>query len=233
MLTHEQVQAAISARLDGEARELDDDVVDAHVANCPQCRAFQDKAAALSRSLSLVESAGDGMAPPRDLADSILAGVEPQWRRASSARQMSVQLARLAVAALAICFAVWAAVLIVHSSGLAPLRENGTVLDPLADPDRAALSMEAAAVRLGIASGLGFVAWRPRLAPGLLPFACTTFLFLLGFAMRDIAWGTLAAQQVYFLAAVGASAAALAWCWAADRGYVLRAALRGLSADPN
>ena len=63
MLTHEQVQAAISAQLDGEAPQLSPDVIEAHVSGCSECAAFRDKAAALSRSLSVVEPAGG---PPHD-----------------------------------------------------------------------------------------------------------------------------------------------------------------------
>lgn len=150
MLTHEQVQAAISAQLDGEAPQLSPDVIEAHVSSCPDCAAFRDKAAALSRSLSLVEPDG---APPQDLSEVILAGVEPEWQRASSTRQASLSLARVALGVLSVAFLVWAIVVVVSASGLTTLESEGTLAEG-ADPERARLLIEAAALRFGLASGL-------------------------------------------------------------------------------
>nr|WP_297846805.1 zf-HC2 domain-containing protein [uncultured Corynebacterium sp.] len=121
MLTHSQVQAAISAHMDGEHSDLSQDVIDTHLESCAECRAFRDKAAALSRSLSIVEPVDSGMAPPTDLSDVILAGVEPEWRRTSSARQANLTVARAAMVLMGAIFAIWAVVLIVHASGLVPV----------------------------------------------------------------------------------------------------------------
>ncbi|MDK8764612.1 zf-HC2 domain-containing protein [Corynebacterium sp. MSK218] len=228
MLTHEQVQAAISAQLDGEVPQLSPDVIDAHVSGCAECAAFRDKAAALSRSLSQVEPAG---APPRDLSEVILAGVEPEWQRASSARQASLTLARVSLGALSAVLLVWAVVVVVSASGLTTTGTEGTLAEG-ADPERARLLMETAALRFGLASGLGFAAWRPASAPGLLPVACTMFAFLCGFTMRDFALGTVGAGQIYILVATGLAAAGLGWAWAADRGFVLRDVYRTLTASP-
>ena len=142
MLTHSQVQAAISAHMDGEDSDLSQDVIDTHLESCAECRAFRDKAAALSRSLSFVEPVDSGMAPPTDLSDVILAGVEPEWRRTASARQANLTVARAAMVVMGAIFAIWAVVLIVHASGLVPLGEEGKILDPTADPERANLLME-------------------------------------------------------------------------------------------
>lgn len=228
MLTHEQVQAAISAQLDEEAPQLSPDVIEAHVSGCSECAAFRDKAAALSRSLSVVEPAG---VPPHDLSDVILAGVEPEWQRASSARQASLTLARVALGVLSLAFVVWAVVVVVSASGLTTLASEGTLADG-ADPGRAHLLMEAAALRFGIASGLAFAAWRPASAPGLLPVACTMFAFLCGFTMRDFALGSVAAGQVYILIGTGLATVSLGWAWAADRGFLLHDAFRAISASP-
>ena len=198
MLTHSQVQAAISAQLDGEHSDLAEDVIDAHLESCAECRAFRDKAAALSRSLRFVEPAESGMAPPTDLSEVILAGVEPEWRRTSSARQANLTVARAAMVLMGAIFALWAVALIVHSSGLVPLGEEGKVLDPTADPERANLLMEGAAVRFGMACGLFFSAWRPAALTGLLPVSATMFAFLFGFGMRDIALGTVTIEPVSY-----------------------------------
>lgn len=228
MLTHEQVQAAISARLDGEEPQLAPDVIDAHLSGCPECTAFRDKAAALSHSLSQVQPAGQ---PPRDLSEVILAGVEPEWQRASSARQASVALARISLGVLSVVFLVWAVAVVVSASGLTTTGSEGILVEG-ADPERARLLMEAAALRFGLASGLGFAAWRPASAPGLLPVACTMFAFLCGFTMRDFALGTVGAGQIYILVATGLAAVSLGWAWAADRGFVLRDVYRALTASP-
>ena len=228
MLTHEQVQAAISAQLDGEAPQLSPDVIEAHVSGCPECAAFRDKAAALTHSLSLVEPAG---VPPHDLSEVILAGVEPEWQRASSTRQASLTLARVSLGVLSLAFLVWAVVVVVSASGLTTLSSEGTLAEG-ADPGRAHLLMEAAALRFGLASGLAFAAWRPASAPGLLPVACTMFAFLCGFTMREFALGSVAAGQVYILIGTGLATASLGWAWAADRGFLLRDIYRTLSASP-
>jgi len=228
VLTHEQVQAAISAQLDGEVPQLSPDVIEAHVSGCAECAAFRDKAAALSRSLSQVEPAGT---PPRDLSEVILAGVEPEWQRASSARQASLTLARVSLGVLSAVFLVWAIVVVVSAAGLTTSGTEGTLAEG-ADPERARLLMDAAALRFGLASGLGFAAWRPASAPGLLPVVCTMFAFLFGFTMRDFALGTVGAGQIYILIATGLAAAGLGWAWAADRGFVLRDVYRALTASP-
>ncbi len=41
MLTHSQVQAAISAHMDGEHSDLSQDVIDTHLESCAECRAFR------------------------------------------------------------------------------------------------------------------------------------------------------------------------------------------------
>ncbi|MCZ9306942.1 zf-HC2 domain-containing protein [Corynebacterium sp. c8Ua_181] len=232
MLTHSQVQAAVSAQLDGEHSELSKDVIDAHLESCAECRAFRDKAAALSRSLNFVEPSDSGMAPPTDLSEVILAGVEPEWRRTSSARQANLMVARIAMVLMGVIFAIWAVVLIVHASGLVPLGAGGTVLDPTADPERASLLMEGAAMRFGMACGLFFSAWRPAAVTGLLPVSATMFAFLFGFGMRDIALSTVTIEQVYFLIATALATISLGWGWAAEKGYLVRAWWKSLNAQP-
>ena len=178
--------------------------------------------------MSQVQPAGQ---PPRDLSEVILAGVEPEWQRASSARQASVALARISLGVLSVVFLVWAVAVVVSASGLTTTGSEGILVEG-ADPERARLLMEAAALRFGLASGLGFAAWRPASAPGLLPVACTMFAFLCGFTMRDFALGTVGAGQIYILVATGLAAVSLGWAWAADRGFVLRDVYRALTASP-
>ena len=46
MIDCARVQAALSARLDGEDKGVPDDVVDAHLSGCVECQAFFEQAAA-------------------------------------------------------------------------------------------------------------------------------------------------------------------------------------------
>ncbi|APT92959.1 hypothetical protein CPHO_08730 [Corynebacterium phocae] len=231
MLSHDLVQAAISARLDGESYEIADDVIDTHVVNCPECAAFQDRAAKLSRTL-LSESRHDGMAPPRDLSESILAGVEPQWRATAGARRGHLAIARVGLAVVGLCFVAWAVTQVNASSQLLMWSADGRTLSPEAQPELAAFTLEGAALRFGVAFGLFFAAWRPSFAPGMLPVVTTMLMFLAGATMRDIALGTVSLPQIYTLLGLGGAVALLAWTWAVDKGYVLRALWRQLAADP-
>ena len=158
--------------------------------------------------------------------------MEPEWRRTSSARQANLTVARIAMVLMGVIFAIWAVVLIVHASGLVPLGVGGTVLDPTADPERASLLMEGAAMRFGMACGLLFSAWRPAAVTGLLPVSATMFAFLFGFGMRDIALGTMTIEQVYFLIATALATISLGWAWAAEKGYLVRAWWKSLNAQP-
>lgn len=233
MLDHDEVQAALSARLDGERSDVDDDVVDAHVAGCRECRAFWEKSVALSRRLAVVDSPRHGMSPPENLSEVIIAGVEPEWRRRAAGRRASLALSRLALGVLGLVLVVWAIALVVETGGMAPTSAGGRVLDPAAQPETAALMIESAALRLALGVGLFFAAWRPHLVAGMLPIVATLSTFLTGFAMRDIVLGAASIGQIAWLVTLMLVVAALLWAWLAGRGADLRAAWRSLSADPN
>lgn len=59
----EDVRTALSARLDGEPSGVDDDVVDAHLDACDECRAWFEKAVALNRSLLIGPAEGPAAVP--------------------------------------------------------------------------------------------------------------------------------------------------------------------------
>lgn len=231
MLKHDDVQAALSARFDGESYTLSDDVIDAHVANCDECARFRDNALALSQVLN-APVAEPQLAPPRDLSEVILAGVEPEWRRTSQARQSAVAIGRVIAAVLGVFFALWAASLVVSASGMVPTSADGEIMDLQADPERASMLIEGAALRLGLASGLFFVSWKPSNVAGMLPIACTMLAFLFGFTVRDLALGHWTMSQIYMLVAAFATTATLGFIWAADKGYLLRRAWNDLNAQP-
>ena len=214
MVSHEEVQAALSARIDGEEAELDDAIVDAHVSGCPECRAFLDRSLALSESLSqpLSGDTDDAMAPPQDLSSAILAGVDNEWRRFARRREIGMAVGRLMLGAMAVVWVLWAVRLIL-SGGEEPVVASS------------------ASVRFGVALALGFTAWRPQQIPGVLLIVGTMFTFTVGFAVRDFVLGTGAFDLAGVLIPL-MSLVALVWTWVADRGGALRRAWQLLDARP-
>ncbi|MCG7236779.1 zf-HC2 domain-containing protein [Corynebacterium sp. ACRQP] len=214
MVSHEEVQAALSARIDGEKAELDDAIVDAHVSGCAECRAFLDRSLALSESLSqpLSGDTDDAMAPPQDLSSAILAGVDNEWRRFARRREIGMAVGRLMLGAMAVVWVLWAVRLIL-SGGEEPVVASS------------------ASVRFGVALALGFTAWRPQQIPGVLLIVGTMFTFTVGFAVRDFVLGTGAFELAGVLIPL-MSLVALVWTWVADRGGALRRAWQLLDARP-
>lgn len=210
MISHEDVQAALSARIDGEPSGLDDAVVDAHLSGCAQCRAFLDRSLALSREL---DGGGEGtMVPPQDLSAVILAGVDDEWRSFARRRELGIAVGRLLLGVMAVVWVLWAVRLIL-SGGEEPVVAS------------------TASVRFGVALALGFTAWRPQQIPGVLLIVGTMFTFTVGFAVRDavLGMGQFAAAGVVIPLL---SLVALVWTWVADRGGAVRRAWQLLGARP-
>ncbi|WP_053072774.1 zf-HC2 domain-containing protein [Corynebacterium renale] len=212
MISHDDVQADISARLDGEPGTIPDDVFEAHLAACPTCTGFFHRAQTLQQALG-------GPAEHRtDLTDTILEQVEPQWRKATGSRVVSRTVSRLAVIATAVGFVVWAILMLIDTAGLVPAVMGKDQVLPLeADPVLANTLAQGAAVRMATALALFFGAWRPRLLLGLLPLLCGWFMFSFGFGMRDILLGLGTQAQYLQLLFLGFSAGAAGWCWWAHR----------------
>ncbi|WP_237559399.1 zf-HC2 domain-containing protein [Corynebacterium pilosum] len=161
MVDHAQIQQALSARIDGEPTGLDDAVIDAHLASCEKCKAYWDKALSLSRTLAFVDVDG-GMAPPKDLSDSILAGVEPEWRRFARRRQVALSIGRIGLVVMGALFLVWAMLTVAQSGPLLGTTSADVALDAGADPQTGALLLQAASVRFGFALALFLCAWKPH-----------------------------------------------------------------------
>ena len=49
----EEIRAALSARLDGEQASIADEVIDAHLGACEECRAWYERAVRLNRALTV------------------------------------------------------------------------------------------------------------------------------------------------------------------------------------
>lgn len=211
MVSHDEIQAALSARLDGEPLLIDASVVDAHLAQCEECQRFWERSLALGRSLGLGDV--DAAVAPPDLSEVILAGVSDPWRRLAQRRMVTLTIGRVALVAMALVWAAWA-VLPVAAAG-AP--------DPV--------STSFAAVRFGVALALGLSAWRPSQVPGVLLVVGTMFTFTAGFAVRDamLRVGEFSAGLVVVPLL---TSLALVWTWAADRGIEMRRAWAQLNANP-
>lgn len=232
VIDHEDIQAALSARLDGEPHELNDAVVDAHLAECEECTAFWENSVRLSQRLSYVDSPSSGMAPPADLADVILAGVEPEWRRRARGRQASLIGARITAVVIGILFVLSGATMVLSTGGLVPVSGDGTVLDPTAQPELAALVVESAALRLAVGVSLMLAAWRTGLAAGMVPLLGMLWTFLFGFTVRDLIWGIAGMQQAFFVLLLALATIVLVWLWMAGSGLALRNLWRELGARP-
>lgn len=232
MIDHDQVQAALSARIDGEPTPLDDDVIDAHLAGCARCRQFHDEALALSRRLRFIDPADGGMTPPADLSEVIMAGVEPEWRRTANARMVGLVVARLLLVIAGVLWVVWGMQMLNQAGGLNPVGVEGVVF-PDADPQTATLLVNAAAMRFSLTLGLFTVAWKPRLVSPLLVVVGALWTFMFGFLVRDVVLDTVAAGQVMGLLLLFFTLIAMAWTWLSHHGFVvLRAGWRELGANP-
>lgn len=228
MIDHDQVQAALSARLDGEPSPLDDDIIDSHLAGCETCSQYHERALVLSRQLRFIEPEEGGMTPPADLSEVIIAGIEPEWRRTANARMVSLTVARILLVLAGVFWVAWGVRMLGDAGGLTPVGAEG-VISPDADPQTASLLVEAAAVRLSLALGLFTVAWKPRLVSALLVFTGALWTFLFGFLMRDIVLDSVGGAQVVSLVLLLFTLLAMAWTWLSHHGYVvLRAGWREL-----
>lgn len=216
MLDCEQIQAAISARLDGEPTGIPDDVIDAHIAGCPECRAYQERIMLLDASLKRTQPSGSAGGPRTDLADIILADAEPALRRRAASRALGLALTRVALCVLAALYVVWAIVLLVQAAGgQTPAADAAQGFTEGADLP---FMVEAAAVRLALASGLLFGAWWPRLVVGMLPMMGTYFMFTAGVTMRDLVVGNASAEQWIHLLMLFLSLTVLLWSWLNNYG---------------
>lgn len=194
MVDHNDIQAALSARIDGEDTAIADDVIDAHLAECPECQRYWE----LSRSLSFVGA--DPMSPPDNLSDVIYAGVETEFQRVSARRVLLMTACRVTLVLLALVYVVWA----------------GRLLSP----EMADVELGAASVRVGIAAALLFVSWKPSQIPGVLLIVGAMFGFSLGFAVLEtVTGGTAPWSQLLTLLF---TCAVLVAMWVVDNGNPLR-----------
>ncbi len=207
MVDCDSIQAALSARLDGEPSGLDDSIVDAHLANCEECRNFYNRAAELNRQLNFCSAEPRILVPP-DLSEIILAEVEPQWRRRANTRVIASTISRVLLIALGAIYVAWAGVMLGDTASIS-VQE---------DPLTARLIAEAATFRLGLAVGLFFAAWKPSIISGMLPIVGALWTFSLGFAARDLVFGVADSTTGTTIVMLLLTAVVLAAAWVNNLG---------------
>lgn len=154
MVSCEDYREALSARLDGEDDPAERAPVDAHLADCPTCREWQDAAARVTR-LARTSSVG----PAIELRDDLLAAV-PGPGRARAGVALRVLLGVLGV----VQFLLGAAQ-IAGSSSTHPLHD----LDAVAGVGPGHLWHESAAWNVALGVGFAWIALRRARPIGLLP----------------------------------------------------------------
>lgn len=247
----DEARAALSARLDGEPEPAGTaaDAVDAHVAACADCQVWFAAAADLNRRLRMsVTSTPTGTADataPVDAGEMArrmteLAERTPEISQRLRSRSLPLALCRVLMVVLAVIYVAWAVILLVNATDVPESLVPGSVdgaggaVANSGDPDLTSLSVDAATVRLALAAGLLWGAWRPRAAPGLLPVFLALWGFGAGFSTRDLVLGYLDAPTVAGLLLHLASCAAVIGVWLARHHAVqpLRESLRMLGALP-
>ena len=216
MISHSEVQKALSARIDGEDPGIDNSILDAHLAGCPECLAFWERSLRLTSSLSLVDADG-AMAPPADLSKVIFAGVEGEFRRVSARRVVALAVGRMLLVLLAVVHAFWAGEDIV------------SLVAATVDTSMSQLLIGTAAVHVGITAALLFAAWKPSQIPGILLIVGAMFGFTVGFVVLEAVSGSGTAPWWQFVTLL-LTCAALVFMWFADKG--LKNPLLGLSSRP-
>jgi predicted anti-sigma-YlaC factor YlaD len=177
---------AISARIDGEDDGLADDALEAHLASCPACRGWEQRAHMVTRRARL-----GGAFLDHDLAPRVLAAApapHPGWQRRPIQRAalLAVALGQLAVAAPMLILGHD------HDAGVHAAHELGSF-------------------NLALAVAFAIGALRPKLSSGLAWPCAVAALGLVATALADLCSGqAIGADEAMHLVAV-AGAALLAW----------------------
>ncbi|MEV0675545.1 zf-HC2 domain-containing protein [Actinosynnema sp. NPDC050436] len=170
---------ALSARLDGEAEPAPPADTDAHLDGCAACRAWQDDAAALTRSLRLRPA----VATP-DLVDAVVAAA-PQVG-ATRGWYPRAALAGVAVAQVTLGLG--------QLLGSGP--EGGSTGHGIHGASGSHLFNESTAWNLALGLGLLWAALRPRATTGMLPVLAGFVVVLGAFSAQDLVNGEATVQRV-------------------------------------
>lgn len=213
MINCSEVQAALSARLDGEHTGVPDDVVDAHLSGCPHCQQFLDQAASFNRLMNFSGAGADSELDAPDLSQLILAEVEPVRRRQALRFALLASTLRVLLAIFGLVYVGWAVALLTNVAALPTSGLPTGTLISTEDPLLASLLFDAAAFRLALAFGLFFAAWRPQQSAGLFPVFGALFTFTIGFGVRDFILGYASAGDLWSLGLMALTAALVLASW--------------------
>ena len=171
-MTCARYREAVSARLDGEPLGLSAAALDGHLAACPDCAAWAEAAAAVTRRARM------DVRPVPDLSEEIVADIALPTRRVLRRRQwLRIALGVVGVVQLGVGLPAVTG----HAIGMV-MTTHG--------------AHEAAAWNLAIGAAFVAVASVPRRAAGLIPLL-GTFLVVLGvLSVRDFASGTVGADRL-------------------------------------
>jgi predicted anti-sigma-YlaC factor YlaD len=198
----DRFREAISARIDGEDTGLPDSALDAHLGDCADCRAWQQRAHAVTRRARL-----GGLFLDHDLSPRVLAAVPTATTGRRRGFTQRAGLAAVAAAQLAITVPL---LLLGHD------HDAGT---------HAAHELGSFDLSLAIAFAVGAI--RPALSAGLAWVCAIAAAGLTGTAVADLIGGqTLGADEAQHLVAV---AGALLLVWQARTS---RNSSAGSAADP-
>ncbi|MGF1599886.1 MAG: zf-HC2 domain-containing protein [Acidimicrobiales bacterium] len=172
----DDARTSISARVDGELPSALDDVLDHHLAGCPACRGWENRAFALRRSLLMRHDPH-----PPDLADRVLASLSVPHAGTGEWVRYGLGVVAATIAALHL-----------------PL-----LLGLGAGADHDARHIGTFGVALGV--GLLWAALRPERAIGLIPLAAALAAATLVGAAVDVgaSRATVAAESTHLLELVG------------------------------
>lgn len=194
---------AISARLDGEAAGVDDDVVDQHLRTCGACTVWSDELTTLHRMARVREAE---RVP--DLTAAILASCPspvtvPERRRSRLAEPVSTARWALFVVALTQLALAGPALLLGEDGGAS-----------------VHVARELGSFDVAVAVGLLVAAWQPARAWGLLPVVAALAIVMGGTAVLDVARGTASSVgEVHH--ALDLAGVALLWWVARDERLVV------------
>lgn len=168
-----RIREALSARLDGEAPGLPDDLVDGHLLGCRACEGWADELATLHRMVRVREAE-----PVPDLSAAIVDAWSPAPRRRSplAAGRRVLESEPISRTRWAL-FVVALTQLVLAAPALVLGEDSGATVH---------VAREVGSFGVALAIGLLVAAWQPARAWGLLPLAAALVLVMAGASVLDV-----------------------------------------------
>lgn len=167
------IREALSARLDGEAAELPDALVDDHLTACRSCTAWADELATLHRMVRVRIAE-----PVPDLSAAIVESFVPstRGRRWAPSRRRKILGEPISASRWAL-FVVGLTQLVLAGPAVLLGEDPGATIH---------VARELGSFDVALAVGLLVAAWQPARAWGLLPLAAALACVTLGTSVLDV-----------------------------------------------